>query len=225
MWIPQVCEDELNIHSVFLLELSHCFHFYISGAIKLLILSDCERQIRRWASPITTMLATSLSSNLVKDLRIKVLPGQAQTCQKDLCLANSKFQSQPVSILGFSLVGRMIDSRLIGELWISVPSSQILGGIQPITAQGHQDKVQRVDASAGCTLTPNVHARGYSRMQREREKRPADIKLTKWDLAGYGSCNWTRKNVSRFHLKAVETKEEAVKRWVTVTCQLLHSIC
>lgn len=28
-------------------------------------------------------------------------------------------------------------------------------GIGPITAQGHQDKVWRVDAGAGCTVTPH----------------------------------------------------------------------
>lgn len=47
--------------------------------------------------PLTTMLAITLSSNLVIALPIRVLPGQAQTCRKDLCLSNSKFQSQPVS--------------------------------------------------------------------------------------------------------------------------------
>lgn len=47
--------------------------------------------------PLTTMLAPSLSSNLVIALPVRVLPGQAQTCLKDLCLSNSKFQSQPVS--------------------------------------------------------------------------------------------------------------------------------
>lgn len=72
----------------------------------------------------------------------------------------------------FSLAGRMTDRRLIGELWISVPSSQILGGIQPITAQGHQGKVQRVDTSEGCTLSPNGTAEcqqaQYSWMRRRR---------------------------------------------------------
>lgn len=40
-----------------------------------------------------------------------------------------------------------------------------------------------------------VHARGYSRMQR---KGTAEITETQSDLAGYVSCNWKKKAVSRF---------------------------
>lgn len=41
-----------------------------------------------------------------------------------------------LGIPGFSLVGRVIDSRLIGELWISVPSSQILEGFNQLPLKG-----------------------------------------------------------------------------------------
>lgn len=68
-------------------------------------------------------------------------------------------------------------------------------GIQPITAQGHQDKVVLLP------LVALVHARGFSRMRREVT---AEITATQSDLAGYVSRNW--KTLSRFHSQTMEAK-------------------
>lgn len=120
--------------------------------------------------PTTSTLATSLSSNLVIALPIRRLPGEAQTCRKDLCLSNSKFQSQPVSHpqLQFSWQNDWQPADWGTVDFYALKSDS--GGIQPITAQGHKEKVQRVDAIAGCTLTSHG-AGARQRVQQDAEKR------------------------------------------------------
>lgn len=80
------------------------------------------------------------------------------------------FNLSPLVIPGFSLVGRMTDSWLIGKLWISVPSSQILWGFDQLPLKGIKTRRGEL-MPVHVVLQPLmvfVWARGYSRTQRSR---------------------------------------------------------
>lgn len=98
---------------------------------------------------LTTVLAASLSFSLP----IAYL-AEHKLVQKIYVSLTLNSNLSLLVIPGFSLVGRMIDSPLIGELWISMPSSQILQGFDQLPLKGIKTRCRGVDAGAGCTLTP-----------------------------------------------------------------------
>ncbi len=173
----------------------------------------CESQMWCWAIHPTSTLATSLSSNLVIVLPIRGPPGQAQTCRKDLCLSNSKFQSQPVSYprLHFSWQNDWQPADWGAVDFYALKSDS--GGIQPITAQGRKDKVQRFDAIAGCTLTSHgacatpEGTAGCREKEQQRLRKHNQI----WQVMFLEIER--KKAVSRFHLLVLGTKEEAGGGW------------
>lgn len=87
--------------------------------------------------PLTIILATPLSSNLVIALPIKEYHQAKHKLVGKIYVSLTLNSNLSLLVIpGFSLVGRMIDSRLIGELWISVPSSQILEGFNQLLLKG-----------------------------------------------------------------------------------------
>lgn len=131
-------EPELNIYWAFFSGLPTCCHFYIFGTRKLH--SRClwvKARLDVGPPPLTAVLATPLSSNSVVALPIKENYLAKHKLVREIYVSltlNSNLSR--LVIPGFSLVGRMIDSRLIGAPRISLPSSQILGGFNQLLPRG-----------------------------------------------------------------------------------------
>lgn len=129
----------LNMFHFFSIMQSQCFYIFKNKEIVhflFLLLSLSQSPIRA-SPPRTTMLAASLSSNLVIASAYKSATWPSTNLSGKIYVSLTLNSNLSLLVIpGFSLVGRMIDSRLIVELWISVPSSQILRGFNQLLLKG-----------------------------------------------------------------------------------------
>lgn len=115
----------------------------------------------------------------------------------------------------------MTDRRLIGELWISVPSSQILGGIHQLPLKGIKERCRGLTPVKVVVwaLMALLNARRRSAVGC-RGIGTADIKATRWGLAGYRPGDWMKKTSSWNCDEGAEREEKAREEWQTSSLAL-----